>query len=61
MPSLLTFNRSNGCSVVLTICNCSIDPIKNTLTLTNIFNTNLAGGNLIKFMILEATNPMGSR
>lgn len=61
MPELLTFNRTEGCSVVLTICDCELDPIKNILTLTNVVDTNLAGGNLLKFMILRATNPLGSR
>lgn len=61
MPELLTFNRTFGCQVVLTICDCSLDPVKNVLTLTNIFQTNLQGGNLIKFLILKAKNPVGSR
>lgn len=61
MPSLLNFDRDEGCSVVLTICDCELHPSKNELTLTNIFDTELAGGNLIKFTILQATNPQGSR
>jgi len=61
MPDLLTFDRAEGCQVVLTICDCAIDPVKNVLTLTNIFQTNLQGGNLIKFLILKAKNPVGSR
>lgn len=57
MPALLTFNRQDGCQVVLTICDCKLHPTKNELTLTNIFDSNLPGGTLLKFMILEATNP----
>ena len=52
MPDLLKFNRTQGCQVVLTVCNCSIDPVQNILTLSNVIKTNLAGGNLIKFVIL---------
>jgi len=61
MPDLLTFNRALGCTVVLTICDCALHPTKNQLTLTNIFESSFAGGNLIKFTILEASNPEGSR
>ena len=61
MPDLLTFDRTEGCSVVLTICDCSLADDNNTLTLTNIFETNLKGGSLLKFVILSATNPLGSQ
>lgn len=61
MPELLTFNRTEGCQVILTQCNCRIDNTSNALTLTDIFDTDVPGGTLLKFMILSAKNPVGSR
>lgn len=61
MPELLTFNRTAGCEVVMTVCNCSLAEDSNTLTLTNIFDKEFEGGTLLKFIILSATNPLGSR
>lgn len=37
MPELLEFNRTEGCSVALTLCDCELAPDRNRLTLTNIF------------------------
>ena len=59
MPETLTF--SDTCEVLLTQCDCEIDPTTNIIKLTNIFDDDFTGGTLLKFMILSGTNPIGSR
>lgn len=61
MPGQLSFNRDEGCEVFLTSGDCAIAPDSNTITLTNLFESDFAGGNLLKLMIVQATNPLGSR
>ena len=59
MPETLTF--SDTCEVLLTACDCEIDPATNVIKLTNIFEDDFIGGTQLKFMILSGTNPIGSR
>ena len=61
MPPTLIFDQSKGCTVALTIATCELDASTNTVTLTNIFDEKFEGGNILKFIIVKATNPSGAR
>ena len=60
MPPTLTFSESFGCVVTYTPAKCSVNTQTNELTLTEIFDTAVEAGTIIKFVINEAMNPTGS-
>ena len=45
----------------MTSAKCELDASKNRITLTDIFDEVIEGGNILKFMIIQATNPSGAR
>lgn len=66
MPKLIQFDTdSNGkasCTVVITECDCEIDESQNIIYLTNIVKDDTdVDKDILKFMILSGTNPIGSR
>lgn len=61
MPPHLIFDQERGCEVALTLATCVLDASTNTITLTDIFEEEFEGGNLMKFILVQATNPSGAR
>ena len=61
MPPTLTFSESFGCVVTYTPAKCSVNTQTNELTLTEIFDTAVQAGTILKFVISEAINPTGSQ
>lgn len=61
MPPRLTFDESFGCVVTYTPANCEVNYETNELTLSEIFDSAVDAGTILKFVIAKAVNPIGSQ
>jgi len=66
MPNLIKFDKDSSgrasCTVVITECDCELDETQNVIYLTNIVpDVQDVDKDVLKFMILSGTNPIGSR
>jgi hypothetical protein len=61
MPTTLTFDAAEGCTIVATSADCEIDTDTNIITVTNLFSDIYEGGKPIKLIIAAARNPIGAQ
>ena len=61
MPPSLTFDESFGCVVTYTPAKCEVNYETNELTLSEIFDSAVDAGTILKFVIDKAVNPIGSQ